>query len=263
LTASGFFALGRIRRIEDDAIEVSGANNDYSNPTSGAPMEGAETPWVGLAKFKLPTILSRERGALRARTKWEPRHSGRRRFNGHSGCSTWSAVCLHWRLLGTARLVCNLACVRGAGNVGNSKSVDSDYRHRGIFHLSAYSNAAAFVGTPRIRQQRKSIEQPGNAGRVCAPAFHAASLPVGYYRLNWFFPALMVLLGTHYLPFASLYGMRMFLFLAATLIAMGVVIALYFSETFSLGAWLGGLVLFVFAWIGRSIATAEARTWTL
>jgi hypothetical protein len=84
--------------------------------------------------------------------------------------------------------------------------------------------------------------------------------PVGLYRLNWFFPALMILLGAHYLPFASLYGMRLFLFLAGILIALGVVIALRFSGMFSLGAWIGGLVLLVFAWIGRSTATAEART---
>jgi Family of unknown function (DUF7010) len=78
-------------------------------------------------------------------------------------------------------------------------------------------------------------------------------VPVSLYRLNWFFPALMVLVGAHYLPFATLYGMRMFLFLAAILIATGVVIALYFAETFSLGSWIGGLALFVFAWIGRAI----------
>ena|SRR5438552_836646 len=85
-------------------------------------------------------------------------------------------------------------------------------------------------------------------------------LPVGLYRLNWFFPALMILVGAHYLPFASLYGMRMFLLLSGILIAMGVMIALRFSGTFSLGAWIAGLALFVFAWIGRAIATGEART---
>jgi len=82
-------------------------------------------------------------------------------------------------------------------------------------------------------------------------------VPVGYFRLNWFFPALMVLLGAHYLPFAFLYGMRMFLALAGVLIAMGVVVALYFAQTFSLGAWVAGLALLVFAWIGRSIASKE------
>ncbi len=85
-------------------------------------------------------------------------------------------------------------------------------------------------------------------------------VPVANYRLNWFFPALMVLAGAHYLPFATLYGMRMFLFLAGILIATGVVIAEYFAATFSLGSWIGGLALFVFAWIGRSIATGEAGT---
>ena len=84
-------------------------------------------------------------------------------------------------------------------------------------------------------------------------------LPVGLFRLNWFFPALMVLLGAHYLPFATLYGMRMFLFLSGILIAFGVVIARYLSGSFSLGAWIGGVVLFAFAWIGRSVAIGEAR----
>jgi hypothetical protein len=82
-------------------------------------------------------------------------------------------------------------------------------------------------------------------------------VPVGFYKLNWFFPALMILVGAHYLPFATLYGMRMFLFLAGILIAMGVVVANWFSGTFSLGAWLGGLTLFAFAWIGRSTAARE------
>src|SRR5215472_17605047 len=62
-------------------------------------------------------------------------------------------------------------------------------------------------------------------------------VPVGLYSLNWFFPALMVLVGAHYLPFATLYGMRIFLFLSGILIGAGVVIARCFSGTFSLGAW--------------------------
>ena len=83
-------------------------------------------------------------------------------------------------------------------------------------------------------------------------------VPLGFYKVNWFFPALMILVGAHYLPFATLYGMRMYLFLAGILIAMGVVIARWFAGTFSLGGWLGGLTLFAFAWIERFIATSEA-----
>lgn len=82
-------------------------------------------------------------------------------------------------------------------------------------------------------------------------------VPVGLYRLNWFFPALLILVGAHYFPFATSFGMRMFVFLAGILIVEGTVIAMYFARSFSLGAWMGGVTLFAFAWIGRSIATAE------
>ena len=84
-------------------------------------------------------------------------------------------------------------------------------------------------------------------------------IPVTAFRLNWFYPALLILLGAHYLPFAFLYGMRMFIALSAILTGSGVVIALHFAGAFSLGGWVGGLTLFVFAWIGRALAQAEAR----
>ena len=83
--------------------------------------------------------------------------------------------------------------------------------------------------------------------------------PVTAFRLNWFYPALMILVGAHYLPFAFLYGMRMFLVLGAIFVGCGVVIALYFDGSFSLGGWIGGLTLFIFSWIGRVTVQAEAR----
>ena len=84
-------------------------------------------------------------------------------------------------------------------------------------------------------------------------------LPVGLYRLNWFFPAMMILLGAHYLPFVFLYGMRMFAVLAAFLVGGGTLIAMYFSNSFSIGAWYTGIILLVFAVLGRMIANDEYR----
>ena len=52
----------------------------------------------------------------------------------------------------------------------------------------------------------------------------------------------------------------MFSFLAGTVIVAAIVIAQYFLASFSLGAWVGGLILFTFAWIDRAIAFAEAST---
>src|SRR5207249_3288243 len=69
--------------------------------------------------------------------------------------------------------------------------------------------------------------------------------PVVAYRADWFYPSIMVLLGAHYLPFGTLYGMRTFLVLAAVLIASGVAIALYIPGNFSLGGWVAGVTLLV------------------
>lgn len=84
-------------------------------------------------------------------------------------------------------------------------------------------------------------------------------LPVSLYRLNWFYPALMILLGAHYLPFVTLYGMRMFTALAALLVGGGVVIAMYWSGSFSVGAWFTGVTLLVFAGVGKAVAEHEWR----
>jgi hypothetical protein len=73
------------------------------------------------------------------------------------------------------------------------------------------------------------------------PASMLLLVPVGHYRLNWFFPAMMILLGAHYLPFVFLYGIRIFAALAALLVGGGILIALYWSVSFSAGAWFRAL----------------------
>jgi hypothetical protein len=47
--------------------------------------------------------------------------------------------------------------------------------------------------------------------------------------------------------------------LCAILVSSGIVIALYLPQSFSLGAWVGGLTLLVFAWLGRATVNREAR----
>lgn len=83
----------------------------------------------------------------------------------------------------------------------------------------------------------------------------AASL----YRLEWFFPAAMIVVGTHYLPFVTLYGMKMFAALATILVFGGVGIALYGPQIFSLGGWLTGAILILFAILGRNLVLKEER----
>jgi len=80
-----------------------------------------------------------------------------------------------------------------------------------------------------------------------------------FYRLEWFYPAFMVALGTHYLPFVFLYGMPSFAVLAALLIGGGVLIGMYGLGPFALGGWLTGLVLLAFAFVGLAAARRENR----
>ena len=77
------------------------------------------------------------------------------------------------------------------------------------------------------------------------------------YRQNWFYPAFMIVVGAHYLPFIFLYGIWQFGILAASLIGAGVAIALYMPSAFSFGGWFTALALFVFAFVGRSIALGK------
>jgi len=75
------------------------------------------------------------------------------------------------------------------------------------------------------------------------PLIGAAAL----YNVNWFYPAFMLVLGTHYMPFIFLYGMWEFAVLSAVLIGGSVAIGLLLPHMFTPGGWFTGIVLLVFA----------------
>lgn len=78
------------------------------------------------------------------------------------------------------------------------------------------------------------------------------------YKLNWFYPAMLVIVGAHYLPFAFLYGMRSFLVLGGAMIGAGVMIGMYANESFTLAGWVGAAMLYVWAFVGKALTAREA-----
>jgi hypothetical protein len=128
----------------------------------------------------------------------------------------------------------------------------------GFFIFPAVQLLLRLTGGPTSVTRGNPLGYLGMQIAFTLPASMLLLVPVTEFRLNLFYPALMILLGAHYLPFTFLYGMRMFIPLCAILVGSGVAIARYFPETFSLGGWIGGLVLFVFAWIGRATVQREA-----
>src|SRR5215813_10992983 len=78
---------------------------------------------------------------------------------------------------------------------------------------------------------------------ITLPVAGAAAL----HQRGWFYPACLVIVGAHYLPFVFLYGMRTFAVLSAILIACGYAIGMLAPDEVLLGGWVGGGVLLVFA----------------
>lgn len=75
------------------------------------------------------------------------------------------------------------------------------------------------------------------------PVIGAATL----YNINWFYPAFMLVVGTHYMPFIFLYGMWEFTVLSVLLIGGAVAFGMLLPHTFTVGGWFTGLVLLLFA----------------
>lgn len=90
----------------------------------------------------------------------------------------------------------------------------------------------------------------------CYPVIASATI----YNSNWFFPAFMVVVGAHYLPFITLYGMWQFGILSAILVGLGTAIGLYFPESFALGGFAGSVVFLLSAFPFRAIAMRRNRT---
>jgi hypothetical protein len=76
-----------------------------------------------------------------------------------------------------------------------------------------------------------SPANPLREASVTIPIVGALGIPVAgaaaLYEIEWFFPAFMVVMGAHYLPFSHLYGMRIFLPLGAGMWLAGMSIGMW------------------------------------
>jgi hypothetical protein len=127
----------------------------------------------------------------------------------------------------------------------------------GVFIFPITELLIRLTGARASLSADNGLRQLGMQAAFVLPLSMPLVLPVGLYRLNWFYPAMTILVGAHYLPFVTLYGMRMFAALGGLLVGGGVLIAMYGSSRFSTAAWFTGAALLVFAAVGRVIAQRE------
>ena len=72
------------------------------------------------------------------------------------------------------------------------------------------------------------------------------AVALGSHEPVLFFPAALIIVGGHYLVFISLYGMRLFAFLAGALILLGVTALFVIPELGQISGWLGAAVFLIF-----------------
>ena len=138
-----------------------------------------------------------------------------------------------------------------AGTWGGTRGAILSLVVGGFFIYPAVSLTLRLLGRPAALGAGNPFRWLAVQTAFVLPVSMPLVAPVVAYRTALFFPAMMVLLGAHYLPFATLYGMRSFLALAAFLAFAGVGIAVWLPQApFSLGGWVAGAALLVFAGVG-------------
>jgi len=111
------------------------------------------------------------------------------------------------------------------------------------------------VSVPRDNPLRElSVEVP-LVGPLMIPLVGAATL----YRNEWFYPAFMLAMGAHYLPFSFLYGMRSFIGLGAVMAVGGLVVALWAPGLHVVGAFLTAVLLLAFAVVADRLHVRERQ----
>ncbi|MCK7467792.1 MAG: hypothetical protein MZU91_06510 [Desulfosudis oleivorans] len=136
--------------------------------------------------------------------------------------------------------------------------------------LYSFSEAWGFSPDPAIGAPHGTSRQgqPGKrtvAARLTGRLYRAAQFSIGRrcdrFTVNiGFFLAAMIVVGTHYLPFITLYGMKMFGILAGLLVVIGAGLALYGPDDFSMGGWITAILLIAFAFSGRYTRFAGGKT---
>jgi hypothetical protein len=109
---------------------------------------------------------------------------------------------------------------------------------------------------PANNPMRELAIEVALVGPLMLPLIGAATL----HKEAWFYPAFMIAIGAHYLPFSFLYGMRQFIFLAVLMVVPGLLIGLYAPSLSTLGAWLTAGLLLVFGFMHwRSHAMQQSQ----
>ena len=128
-----------------------------------------------------------------------------------------------------------------------------------IFIFPLTQGSLRLMGYPAKVSPGNKLWQLGSQTAFIVPINFLLVGAATLYRENWFFPAAMIVVGTHYLPFVTLYGMKIFRALAVILVCAGAILAVFIPDSFSIGGWITGITLMIFAFIARQQVLRENK----
>jgi hypothetical protein len=116
----------------------------------------------------------------------------------------------------------------------------------GMFIFPVSVLFAKLLGRPGRHSRRNPLGTLAMEGTILLVMSLPLALVVSLYRVEWFFPAMLLLIGGRYCTFATLYGTRMYWALGGVLaVAAFVLVATRMPPV--VGALTGGLIEIVFA----------------
>ena len=113
------------------------------------------------------------------------------------------------------------------------------------------------LGRPAKTSKANALNQLGMASTIWLILCCAMAYGLYLFQPTWFFPAMMVTIGSRYLVFASMFGRSIFWVIGVSLIVAGNV-ALFAAVPPVMAAAIGGLIEVLFAFVVFSKASRAA-----
>lgn len=133
----------------------------------------------------------------------------------------------------------------------------------GVFIFPLTQLALRIGGRPASLRSENSLRWLAMQIAFTIPLTIPLALVVYLHKHEWFFPAMLVIVGAHYLPFVFLYGMRIYAVIAGVMVGSGLGIAMYVPRaSFALGGWVGATIEIAFGVAGLTFSVIARRSAT-
>jgi hypothetical protein len=127
----------------------------------------------------------------------------------------------------------------------------------GFFIFPLTQLALRLAGRPASLPAGNPLRELAVEVALVAPLMLPLAAAAALHRAEWFYPAMMLAVGAHYLPFAFLYGMRHFLALGTLMMVPALLVGVYAPGLSLAAAWSTAVLLAAFAVIGFVAVSRE------